>query len=909
MYNVDVIFLQETWLSDCNSNRITDSFRDYMVTHTSAMESKISSGILVVRPFGGTAVLIHRKLARHCNVLFSSNPRITTVRCRLADSCDLVLGSVYMPYDNGSVDYTAELEDVVGCLQGIMDKYCNSKFIIGDDFNLCKPIDSCSSEVMDSLCSDNCLVWMDHDVSTGSYTFHNDVANRYSLIDHFVASAELVPPSHGVNILTDDDNLSDHYAILSNFSIICSLPERVSDCRSDCSKRLDWKKADISQYQSLLSELLSSIPLPVEALLCQVPSCENHASSLEYYYNRITECLLTASSQSVPAVKVGVEKHWWTPDLDNLKQECIDICHLWNQIGRPRSGFINAERLKRKYRYKLAVKEAALDADKAFNDNLFKHLCNKNQVEFWKSWRRRFCANKCRPASNINGCHDDINILREFTDYFKVVGQPNSVEADQRDDGEVEHLLSHSVAVSNDGPLLVNLFDLQEAISKLKVGKAVSFDGIYNEHVLYSSIPLHVHLCLLFNALLRHGFVPNDFLVGVVIPVLKSKHGDPTNLDMYRGITVAPAISKLFESVLLELYGSYLYSDPLQFGFKKNSSCNSALFTFTEAVKFCNNHGSNVYCAFLDASKAFDKVLHNGLFLKLIKRNVPFAFIRLLRYWYSHLSCIVRWNGVTGPAFPVLCGVRQGGILSPFLFAVYVDDLISNLRQSGYGVYIGKLFVGCVVYADDIALLSVSCFGLQKLMDVCEKYGILWDITFNPAKSQIACFGPKSTSICNILLNGHVVTIVDKVKYLGVYFESKLGRNDISQAFVRFYSQFNNIMAVLGKRSSEVTALYLVQTYCLPTLLFACETWNLSDQSVHKLNVAWNNCFRRIFQGFWRESVKPLQYFCGSLPLPYLLDQRRIVFWKHMLKSDNPVLCTLSHFVYNRTLASDWLLI
>jgi len=142
---------------------------------------------------------------------------------------------------------------------------------------------------------------------------------------------------------------------------------------------------------------------------------------------------------------------------------------------------------------------------------------------------------------------------------------------------------------------------------------------------------------------------------------------------------------------------------------------------------------------FLDASKAFDKVLHrpNGLFLKLINRNVPVGFVKLLKYWYSRLCCMVRWNGITGDAFPVLCGVRQGGILSPVLFAIFVDSLISELRQSGYGLHIGKLFVGCVVYADDVALMSVSCYGLQRLVDICANYGTVWDIKFNTAKSQI----------------------------------------------------------------------------------------------------------------------------------------------------------------------------
>jgi len=58
------------------------------------------------------------------------------------------------------------------------------------------------------------------------------------------------------------------------------------------------------------------------------------------------------------------------------------------------------------------------------------------------------------------------------------------------------------------------------------------------------------------------------------------------------------------------------------------------------------------------------------------------------------------------------CRVRQGGVLSPYLFAIYIDDLIAQLKQSGHGIYIEQLFVGCVCYADDIALLSASCYGL-----------------------------------------------------------------------------------------------------------------------------------------------------------------------------------------------------
>ena len=86
--------------------------------------------------------------------------------------------------------------------------------------------------------------------------------------------------------------------------------------------------------------------------------------------------------------------------------------------------------------------------------------------------------------------------------------------------------------------------------------------------------------------------------------------------------------------------------------------------------------------------------------------------------------------------------------------------------------------MGCVVYADDIVLLSVSCFGLQRLVDICGNYGTQWDIKFN-SKSQVIYFGLATRVLCGISLNGSIIASVDRVKYLGVYFERNSGHSDI----------------------------------------------------------------------------------------------------------------------------------
>ena len=80
-------------------------------------------------------------------------------------------------------------------------------------------------------------------------------------------------------------------------------------------------------------------------------------------------------------------------------------------------------------------------------------------------------------------------------------------------------------------------------------------------HMKYGGAQLAVHLCLLFNSMLTHSFVPEDFCFGVIIPLLKHKHGDASKLDMYRGITLSSAVSKLFESVLVKIFGDDLKTD------------------------------------------------------------------------------------------------------------------------------------------------------------------------------------------------------------------------------------------------------------------------------------------------------------------------------------------------------------
>ena len=127
---------------------------------------------------------------------------------------------------------------------------------------------------------------------------------------------------------------------------------------------------------------------------------------------------------------------------------------------------------------------------------------------------------------------------------------------------------------------------------------------------------------MLFSAILAHGFVPDDFGSGIIVPVVKDKTGIINSVDNYKPITSTPVVSKLFEGVLLRMYENCLTSDELQFGFKSGLSCCDAIFSLRVTVDHFISDGSSVFVATLDISKAFDSINHPKLIQSLLKAGV-----------------------------------------------------------------------------------------------------------------------------------------------------------------------------------------------------------------------------------------------------------------------------------------------
>ena len=145
----------------------------------------------------------------------------------------------------------------------------------------------------------------------------------------------------------------------------------------------------------------------------------------------------------------------------------------------------------------------------------------------------------------------------------------------------------------------------------------------------------------------------------------------------------------------------------------------------------------------LDCSKAFDKCRFDKLFSKLISKGLPHIVVRVLIYIYEEQTGWVKLGGMRSQSFKISNGTRQGSVLSPVLFSVYLDDLLRKLRELKLGCHIGGYWLGGCGYADDLILLAPSRDVLQRMLEVCEAYASDHNLVFStdpePSKSKSMC--------------------------------------------------------------------------------------------------------------------------------------------------------------------------
>ena len=884
-YSIDLLALQEHWLLEKQFNVLSNLHSNYNCVAISGMND--TGEVILGRPYGGCAILWHNRINQHVTPINTSalaSKRICAIKLQLHNKTVLII-NMYLPCDSQRAQ-VPELESVLDeAMSLIHTSRCDETMAIGD-MNCDISRDSAHVRCLKSFFSALSIKWacMKNDVDNDDFTYLDSNSLNTSYIDHFVVpdlffdNIALCKPIH------DGINTSGHSPVLLELNIPV---EKLQLLDRQYVPKLAWDQAsslEKNMYANRLDELLQKIDLPHSVCTCSGLQCNCDLALIDGFAQKLVDECLCAAKQTISYRRENKSSRC-IPGWNEYVKDALNTSRFWHSIwlqtGRPKHGIVANIMRSTRMKYHYAVRFVKKNEGELRNCRMAQTISDGDTRDFYKEVKKMLGSTK-RVSATIDGSSDDKEIAGIFGDKFKCLY--NSVGYLSSD---MERLL-RDIEADSSLPCCeeITVEDVRDAIRALKPGKSDGGAGLTSDHIINGCFRLCIYLCLLYNIMSRHSFVPTCMRVATIVPIPKAGT-DMSCSANYRGIALASCLGKILDRIVLNKYDKYLHTSELQFGFKKGLSTDSCTMVLKETINYYVTESSNVYSVLIDASKAFDRIDFCKLFRKLLDRRMPRQVLIMLINLYTNQSIRATWNGVHGQFFTVSNGVRQGAVSSPTLFSIYMDGLLQRLEASKVGCYIGKLFVGALAYADDLTLLAPTVEACRKLLLICEKYAEEYSVQFNPSKSQFIIFGSNPIVAPKMYLCGQLIPLVQKVTHLGHIVSNSLNDNDdVIGKRAAFIGQVNFILNTF--RMLKPQYLHKIFTiYC--TSFYGSQLWKLNELALNPLLKSYNIALRKIFQLPYNSHRSILYSLANGSSLLDQLSNRTQAFIGRCLASTNRV--------------------
>ena len=419
--------------------------------------------------------------------------------------------------------------------------------------------------------------------------------------------------------------------------------------------------------------------------------------------------------------------------------------------------------------------------------------------------------------------------------------------------------------------------EVKEALKRMKGGKAMGPDCIPIEVWKGLGDIAIVWLTKLFNLIFRANKMPEEWRRSILVPIFKNK-GDVQSCTNYRGIKLMSHTMKLWERVIEHRLRRMTSVTKNQFGFMPGRSTMEAIFLVRQLMERYREHKKDLHMVFIDLEKAYDKIPRNVMWWALEKHKVPAKYITLIKDMYDNVVTSVRTSDVDTDDFPIKIGLHQGSALSPYLFALVMDEVTRGIQGD---------IPWCMLFADDVVLVDDSRTGVNRKLELWRQTLKSKGFRLSRTKTEYMMCG-FSTTRCEeeVSLDGQVVPRKDTFRYLGSMLQEDGGIDeDVNHRIKAGWMKWRQASGILcDKRVPQKLKGKFYRTAVRPAMLYGAECWPTKRRHVQQLGVAEMRMLRWMCGHTRKDRVRndDIRDRVGVAPIEEKLVQHRLRWFGHI---------------------------
>ena len=648
--------------------------------------------------------------------------------------------------------------------------------------------------------------------------------NGFSTNDVFILHRDLF--SHISYLKIDDDFqwYSDHKSVTVSLrvNLLTDKANNNNSWKKIFKKRMVWDSNSISKYKEILEN---------EDTIRTLETFNNtNFTSSDDAVRIFTDILNGVLSKVFPKKSRKVRNNHMR-NRDNFSYACQVAKRAFKRAQRQLSADqFNMDRRHRfiieRRNYRRAIYSAKRMAKVKQIDKL-SQLEKYDSKAFWKGLK-----DIISPKDNSLQSIDKSEWVEHFE---KVLNEPAARLSDTQFVEYVKSsiaVLENTTAVNNSLNKSISDNEIAATIKDLKIGKAVFNDNIGNEALKHGYLYFKESLNLMLNKVFSSGVFPKSWADGMIIPL--HKKGAKTDVNNFRGIVISSCVSKVLLRILTKRIDDFMSQNGkwsiFQCGFKKDHRTEDNLFVLnTIHNKYVKGMNKDIYVAFIDFSKFFDKINRDMMMYKLLKYGINGSLYSIIKSLYSCTGYQVQIGDDLSPIFYGNNGLKQGCCLSPTLSSIYQNDMHDHFRSEECDpIQLGSLSLNSISWADDLIMISLSSNGLQNCLSRLERYCKKWGLEINELKTKCMVMSRRRGPFDPVYINNAQLEYVNTMSYLGFHINRNGNIRATIEDRIAKASRVSHMVLQALRTNRNVSAkltMNLFDKQIVPILLYGSSIW------------------------------------------------------------------------------------